>query len=147
MHRITFLNSNFHKERISSNIRARVLINVAIMQCAPAASIWFEVWGVVNPVAEIFDSYRKISYFSENFPDFPGKNYDHLFLVVNSKNCLFSLNINIFHLFHLHSELLLLYFLYKTRKRPFLMYFLCKIAYSVFRDPFTTPWNPHDPQA
>src|SRR6218665_790751 len=35
-HRITFINSNFHlhKERISSNIRVRVLINVAIVQCA-----------------------------------------------------------------------------------------------------------------
>jgi len=28
--------------------------------------IWFEVWGVVYPVAEIFDSSRKIS-------DFPGQ--------------------------------------------------------------------------
>src|SRR6218665_2599398 len=36
-HRITFINSNFHlqKERISSNIRVRVLINVVMMQCAP----------------------------------------------------------------------------------------------------------------
>ena len=37
-----------------------------------AASIWFEVWGVVNPVVEIVDSSRKIS-------DFPGKSSDDLF--------------------------------------------------------------------
>src|SRR6218665_518613 len=36
-HRINFINSNFnlHKERISSNNRARVLITVIIMQCVP----------------------------------------------------------------------------------------------------------------
>ena len=45
--------------------------------------------GVVNLVAEIFDSSRK------NFR-FSGKNYDDFFFVVNSQNCLFSLNIHIF---------------------------------------------------
>ena len=46
----------------------------------PAAIISFEDRGVVNPVAEIFDSSRKK-------------------LVVNSKNCLFFLNIHIFTLY------------------------------------------------
>src|SRR6218665_1090983 len=61
----------------------------------PAASIWFVVWGVVNPVAEIFDSSRKNVRFSRKMSDFPGKNSDELFLV-NSKNCVFSLNIHNF---------------------------------------------------
>src|SRR6218665_3324997 len=57
-----------------------------------AASIRFEVWGVVNPVQEIFDSNRNF------FLDFPDKflifqakiSDDLLFLVLNSKYLSFS---------------------------------------------------------
>jgi len=37
MQHATFINSNFHlnKERISANVRVRVLFSVVIIQCAP----------------------------------------------------------------------------------------------------------------
>ena len=48
--------------------------------------------GVVNPVAEIFSRREKNFRFSGKMSDFPGKNSDDIFLVVNSQSCLFSLN-------------------------------------------------------
>src|SRR6218665_1563760 len=68
-----------------------------------AASIWFEVWRVVNPVPEIFNSNRKNFRFSGKFQIFSAKNVDNLFLVLNpkiSKNWPFSANM---YLLHLHS--------------------------------------------
>jgi len=47
---------------------------------SPAASIWFEVWGVVNPVPEMFDSNRKKFRFSRIFLIFQAKNSDDLFV-------------------------------------------------------------------
>src|SRR6218665_1655833 len=56
----------------------------------PAASIRFEIWGVVNPVQEIFDSNRnKFQIFRINF-SFPRQKCLTTFLVLNSKNFLFS---------------------------------------------------------
>ena len=61
------------------------------MKSLPAASIWFEVWGVVNPVAEIFDSSGKNSDFQEIFPDFSGKNSDDPFFSRQLKKLSFHL--------------------------------------------------------
>src|SRR6218665_987429 len=50
MQRITFVNSNFHlhKERISSNIGARVLVNVVIMQCAPHFDCIYKIFSSIQ---------------------------------------------------------------------------------------------------
>jgi len=48
-----------------------------------AASIWLEVWGVVDPVTGIFDFIRKKSDFPQKFPLFQAKKSDDLFLVIN----------------------------------------------------------------
>jgi len=45
--------------------------------------------GVVNPVAEIFDSSRKNSDFPEKSRIFQAKILTTFYLVVNSQNCLF----------------------------------------------------------
>jgi len=44
-----------------------------------AASIWFEVWGLMNPVAQILDSSRIKFRFSGKIFNFPGKKSDDLF--------------------------------------------------------------------
>jgi len=41
-----------------------ILKTIMFLYVCSAASIWFEVWGVVNPVAEIFDSSREKFRFS-----------------------------------------------------------------------------------
>ena len=48
--------------------------SIFIKQLISAASICFEVWGVLNPVAEIF-----VSDFPEKSVIFQAKNYDDLF--------------------------------------------------------------------
>jgi|SRR6218665_3722656 len=52
--------------------------------------------GVLNPVAEIFDSSRKNSDFPKNSPIFQAKYFDDLFFSSQLKKCLFSQNIHIF---------------------------------------------------
>src|SRR6218665_3827143 len=78
----------------------------------------------------------------KKFPIFHAKILTRPFLVVNSKNCLFSLKIFTFAPFT--PTFLAKFSLYlikrrKKTKRRFLTYFLYKIGYSAFRDPFTTP--------
>jgi|SRR6218665_2458372 len=86
--------------------------SIFIKQLISAASICFEVWGVLNPVAEIF-----VSDFPEKSVIFQAKNYDDLFLsVVNFTNCLLSLNIHIF-TFYTYIPTLLANFLSFLEKR------------------------------
>src|SRR6218665_851195 len=65
-----------------------------VAYAVPAASVWFEVWGVVNPVAEIFYSnQKKLPIFRKNFP-FPGQKFLRPFFSPQLKtNCRFSPNI------------------------------------------------------
>ena len=117
---------------------------VKVWPCPPAASIWFEVWGVVNPVAEIFDSIRK------KFPIFQAKKFWRPFLVVNSRNCLFSLNISHFIFYtYILIAYVSLFLITKTKKTLSNVLSVHNIGYSVFWDPFTTPTTrpatPHDP--
>src|SRR6218665_895837 len=79
-----------------------------------------------------------LPHFPEKCPIFQAKNSDDLFLVVNSK-ILVSPKIFKFSLFTPTFFASLSLFL---RKRRFLTYFLCKIDYSVFREPFTTTLRP-----
>src|SRR6218665_1418473 len=105
-----------------------------------APSIWFEVWGCRESGRRNF-RFQSIKFpiFRQFFPIFQAKILTTFFSRL-LKQLSFIHKYSHFHLFHLHSELILLYFLFKkTRKRPFLTYFLGKIAYGVFRDPFTAP--------
>src|SRR6218665_115126 len=78
---------------------------------------------------------EKFPIFRKNFRSSRQKLLTTFFFSRNSKNFLFSQNINIFTFYTFNFSLFL-------RKKTLSKYFLGKIGYSVFRDPFTTPYDP-----
>src|SRR6218665_3680089 len=80
-------------------------MNVTVLDSEPAASIWFEICGVVDPG-------KKIDFFPEKFRFFRQLHKEIDFL---GKNWLFTASSGLFSLFLFKTRLFRSYFLYMTR--------------------------------
>ena len=115
-----------------SRINSACHLGLCIRGLLTAASIWFEIWGSWDRVTEIFDFVQKKFNFHENYR-FSRQKIPMTFLVINSK--MFShKRINLTSTFLPN---LFLFLENKLLSNMLSACFLCKIGYSIFRDPST----------